>query len=343
MNTTVSISQPSIVHPAETRSLVKQAADELLVDGIRPTVANVRARIGRGSATTINAALGDWWQELAARLAKAGDRPHVPAPLLELAERLWDAALIQAHDALKTQREEAEQRVTQAAEVQAAALLARDQAVQKLAELQQQHQQLGEIRLDLERRLTAETEKRRYAETRVSAVQAEAIAQMEGLRTRIGELDELLRREQARFDSMERRLSVQVDEQKTARDEAETRHHDDEIAWRNEKNELLGQAHQAHERSAELNGRIAALLAQISELRSAYATLQTEKQTMVASQARLEAAASHGQKIEDSLRSEISALREVNEAIETDRRSLREDLENARQTLATAMAEDHGS
>src|SRR5581483_4817929 len=94
---------------------------------------------------------------------------------------------------------------------------------------------------------------------------------------------------------------------------------------------------------AELNGRIAALLVQISELRSAYATLQMEKQTIVASQARLEAAASHGQKIEDSLRSEISALREVNEAIETDRRSLREDLEDARQTLATGMVEDHGS
>lgn len=343
MNTTASVSEPSVPPPTETRPLVKQAADELLADGIRPTVANVRARIGRGSATTINAALGDWWQQLAGRLAKAGDRPDVPAPLLELAERLWDAALVQAHDALKTHREEADQRVARAAEIEAAALLARDQAHQKFSDLQQQHQQLGEIRLDLERRLTAEAEKRQHAEARVLVVQAEAVAQAEALRARIRELEELLRREQARFDSMERRLSLQVDEQKTARVETETRHRDDATAWRTERNDLIGQVRQAQERSAELNGRITTLLAQISELRDAYVALQTEKETLVASHARLETTASQAQKIEDSLRGEISALREINEAIETGRRSLREDLEDARKTLAAAVAEGQSS
>ena len=35
----------------DTRTLVKQTADRLLAEGIRPTVASVRQRTGRGSAS----------------------------------------------------------------------------------------------------------------------------------------------------------------------------------------------------------------------------------------------------------------------------------------------------
>src|SRR4030065_164620 len=118
-----------VVHATDnTRLLTKRAADELLADGQRPTVANVRNRIGRGSAGTINAALQEWWADLSQRLAQAGSRPEVPAPIAEAMSQLWAAALEQAHNALAEYRHEADRKVAEAADTAATALLARDEA-----------------------------------------------------------------------------------------------------------------------------------------------------------------------------------------------------------------------
>src|SRR5882672_7693786 len=47
---------------------VFRAADELLVQGDRPTIDRVRMRLGRGSPNTINDHLNAWWAKLGARL-----------------------------------------------------------------------------------------------------------------------------------------------------------------------------------------------------------------------------------------------------------------------------------
>jgi hypothetical protein len=54
--------------PRISQTDVFRAADELLVEGHRPTIDRVRMRLGRGSPNTINDHLDAWWTKLGARL-----------------------------------------------------------------------------------------------------------------------------------------------------------------------------------------------------------------------------------------------------------------------------------
>ena len=320
----------------DTRTLVKQAADALLADGIRPTVASIRARTGRGSASTINAALTDWWQDLGQRMARAQTRPEIPAPLLEAADALWAAALKQADAALAAYRAEADKGVAEAHATARDALLARDEAQEQLQDSLDSFRALEDVRLELERRLTGESERRQAAEARIGQVEAEAGRRENELRERIGNIETLLEHERERFDSMESRLSIDISEQKTARQQSEIRHRRDTEVWREDKNRLSHQVQQAHQRSAELQGRLSILEAQLAETRERQAGLQAEKENLVARQSVLEAAGALAQKIEEALRGELQALRETVRLIEADREVLKRQLEEARRALLEA-------
>ena len=163
----------------DTRTLVKQTADRLLAEGIRPTVASVRQRTGRGSAGTINTALHEWWQELAQRLAAIANRPELPTPLIEAADQLWEAALLQAHEALTQYRREADAKVEDAKAAVETATQEQQQAEALKTAVQQQVTELEQIRLDLERRLTAESTRREQAESRIREIQSEAAQRMQ--------------------------------------------------------------------------------------------------------------------------------------------------------------------
>ncbi|MGI1670145.1 MAG: DNA-binding protein [Neptuniibacter sp.] len=91
-----------------TQELAKQAADELLQEGIRPTQQNVRARMGSGSITTINKALNSWWQELGQRFKANTQHPMIPDPVAESASKLWVQALAYAEKDFEGRREELE-------------------------------------------------------------------------------------------------------------------------------------------------------------------------------------------------------------------------------------------
>jgi len=92
--------------PNKTRELVHQAADQLLQQGTRPTQQNVRDLIGTGSLTTINKALGEWWQQLSQRMSRQEQHPELPEPVLTLAAQAWDRALAYAEDRFRAQRQE---------------------------------------------------------------------------------------------------------------------------------------------------------------------------------------------------------------------------------------------
>ncbi|MFL6623124.1 MAG: DNA-binding protein [Sulfurifustis sp.] len=322
----------------DTRTLVKRAADDLLTQGERPTVANVRARIGRGSATTINSALAEWWQNLAERLAAARARPDVPVPVMEAADLLWNAALEQADVALKLHREAADKKVDEANAAANAALLARDEANQESQKLRQAHQELERARLDLERRLAVETEQRRAAEAKIAEVRADGDRRIGELGERIRHLEQLLERERARFDSMEKRLSEQLHEEKTNRVEAVNRHQADSAAWRAEKNELLKQIQQVRTAAIEAQTRIIALDGQLGEMRQTCAALQAAKEALLIERADLQAKASQAEKIEESVRGEVSALRETIKNIEAARTLLQQQLTEARNALLEVQA-----
>jgi chromosome segregation ATPase len=113
--------------PRISQADVFRAADELLVQGDRPTIDRVRMRLGRGSPNTINDHLDAWWLKLGARLRDLPGRefPHLPESVAAALQSLWNAALDGAHETLQAQQSDREHQVSQ----QAAALQARTEAL----------------------------------------------------------------------------------------------------------------------------------------------------------------------------------------------------------------------
>jgi Plasmid replication region DNA-binding N-term len=81
---------------------VQRAADALLRQGRKPSVAAVREHLGGGSPNTITPLLAKYWEKLGSRL---GDGPEslerVPEALARVTELLWRRALEEARQRLK--------------------------------------------------------------------------------------------------------------------------------------------------------------------------------------------------------------------------------------------------
>ncbi|MFP8968408.1 DNA-binding protein [Pokkaliibacter sp. CJK22405] len=81
---------------------VKKIADDLLGQGERPTQQRVRDILGRGSLTTINKGLNQWWVDLSQRL-KEPALPKVPDPVAKSLSQIWQDAVFYARDELREQ------------------------------------------------------------------------------------------------------------------------------------------------------------------------------------------------------------------------------------------------
>ena len=88
----------------DTQRIAQEVADQLLMEGARPTQQNVRERMGSGSITTINKALNVWWKELGERLKTNTSHPMLPDPVAESASKLWLQALAYAEKHLEERR-----------------------------------------------------------------------------------------------------------------------------------------------------------------------------------------------------------------------------------------------
>lgn len=129
---------------ALTRDQIFKVADELDAEAIKPTLSNVRKRLGSGSYTTIQEAMAEW----KSRRQQASTPSREPAPA-ELAERtselageIWTMARAAADLALTGERQqmEAEQaelrsQAAEAVELADALTLENDQLKAELAEL----------------------------------------------------------------------------------------------------------------------------------------------------------------------------------------------------------------
>jgi predicted nucleic acid-binding Zn-ribbon protein len=110
--------------PRISQADVFRAADELLVQGDRPTIDRVRMRLGRGSPNTINDHLDTWWLKLGARLRDIPGQefPQLPEPVSQTLLRLWNQALDGARAALQATLAERERGlVERAAAIETAA------------------------------------------------------------------------------------------------------------------------------------------------------------------------------------------------------------------------------
>src|ERR1700722_10860966 len=81
---------------------IQRAADALLRQGTKPSVAALREQLGGGSPNTITPLLAKYWEALGARLGAGPDSlERVPESLARVTELLWRRALDEARERLK--------------------------------------------------------------------------------------------------------------------------------------------------------------------------------------------------------------------------------------------------
>ncbi len=93
------------------------AADQLVGEGLRPTIERVRLKMGRGSPNTVSPLLDGWFATLGARLgvgrAEQSAASDLPETVNQLARELWEEALLEARTEAN-QRSAAAQRLLDA-------------------------------------------------------------------------------------------------------------------------------------------------------------------------------------------------------------------------------------
>ena len=84
---------------------VQRAADALLRQGRKPSVAAIREHLGGGSPNTITPLLAKYWEKLGSRLGEGPESlERVPEALARVTELLWRRALEEARERLKVLR-----------------------------------------------------------------------------------------------------------------------------------------------------------------------------------------------------------------------------------------------
>lgn len=137
------------------------AADQLVADGLRPTIERVRLKLGRGSPNTVSPMLDAWFATLGSRLGVTEDKKltagDLPAPVRQAVTKLWDTALLSAQGVaeqglLQAQQALAAERV--AIELRETDLANREQALKERQSAQDEILQAARIQItDLTARL----------------------------------------------------------------------------------------------------------------------------------------------------------------------------------------------
>jgi hypothetical protein len=152
--------------PRISQADVFRAADELLVQGDRPTIDRVRMRLGRGSPNTINDHLDTWWLRLGARLRDIPGQefPQLPEPVSQTLLHLWSHALDGARSVLQATLADQEQ-----------ALIEREAVVETTARELTERERAAAVRnAALEESLTLAREQLVAANQRAQALEANA-------------------------------------------------------------------------------------------------------------------------------------------------------------------------
>lgn len=150
-------------YPRDTRALVKAVAPRMFAAGERPTRAAVYALIRRGSMTTIDAALREWWDELRRQTHAQMKIPEIPEALIEpfqaAIKAMWDAAHGEAKAAFEEDRVAAATSVAEAKEEADAALALIEEHKGRAREAQAAKERVQEELAAVRTALDAETEK----------------------------------------------------------------------------------------------------------------------------------------------------------------------------------------
>ena len=200
--------------PRISQAEIFRAADELLIEGHRPSIDRVRMRLGRGSPNTIQQHMEIWWSKLGARLRDLPDGtfPQVPERVGHALQLLWNEALEGAHETLHGAILEREQAITQqeqVLEVRARQLAEREQGVntraaaieESLALFRQQLSAANQRAENLETALRTRDTECAHLRERMTAIEASAVIVR-------GKLDAMTATHQVERTKLEERYSA---------------------------------------------------------------------------------------------------------------------------------------
>jgi len=193
---------------------IRQAAYELVGEGVWPTVVEVRNRLGTGSNTTINNTLKAWRQDFLSRMALSSRRPDWPSGLAEAFEEIWQKACDAADVELATVRSEAQAEVTVLREETEAMQLRLAESDATLVSLGRELELKAGRIAELEQRLAAEEARRAAQDDNLAAL----AASLESSRKQLGEVQ---READARVGEIETRAEGRVQAEKQAADKRE--------------------------------------------------------------------------------------------------------------------------
>ena len=219
---------------------VWNAADALLLEGERPTIERVRAKLGRGSPNTVSPYLDAWFASLGARIKDPGafSAPsQIPDPISQAAQHFWQAALACA-------RAEADSRVREretALQTKSSDLAERERALQVREEVLQDAAQEAAARAQ-------------NAQERAERLQRDLGAR----NAAIAQLTTNLATERACREGFERQLTSErqtCDAERTAADQR----------WAQERQRLMLELDQAREATSQLQANLVKLEEQVAE------------------------------------------------------------------------------
>jgi len=266
--------------PRISQAEIFRAADELLIEGRRPSIDRVRMHLGRGSPNTIHHHMEIWWAKLGARLRDLPERtfPQVPERVGHALQLLWNEALEGAHESLRSAMLEREQAITQ----QEQALQAR---TQQLAEREQgaviRAAAIEESLVMVGQQLAAANQRAETLETALRTRETECVQH----RDKITALE-------ASTASLRVRLDVATADHQVERAKLEERYSATEARWLAEVDrarQLAKEADKEHERQIrELRERLGTLQKDRDQIRHELIEVRSDLKTATAMREQLE-------------------------------------------------------
>ncbi|OPX55578.1 replication region DNA-binding N-term [Oceanospirillum multiglobuliferum] len=208
---------------------VKTAIDELLAEGMNPTIAGLRERLGTGSFSTISEHLKQWRQEQHDRPSLTSRTP-APDALSGLMQSLWLQAKDEASKELAEYKEKIEQELRNALEEKNQALKAaldtesknrwlEEKNSQLQTECQSQQHETGRLQAKIEHLKEANSE----AKKQLDANKSEYKQQLQDWQDKNASLQQLLAENRLEIQKLAEQFQQQLKEERDRAEQTDQR------------------------------------------------------------------------------------------------------------------------
>jgi hypothetical protein len=204
------------------------AADALLLQGDKPTIERVRQHLGSGSPNTVGPHLEQWFKHLGRRLQDPGTfaAPHsVPDPVLQVAQHLWETALVQTRsdfeDRLKEGLKDAASAFEAEKERAELAVATADEAIARATRFGKALDEMGPLLSQAREDLAAQQGRLDEVRSAWASADGRRKEEREEMAREVADIRQQLLSAVERADAADRRVALELDRERTARARAE--------------------------------------------------------------------------------------------------------------------------